>query len=81
MAEPSLLNWTAEDWYNYFKENPSRDELYSHLDMLLKRYDFIKGAARTKEHNNLVTAILDSLSDQITSTLAKIQTENLFKNE
>jgi hypothetical protein len=76
--EPSLLHWTAEDWWKYFNENK---DMYHHLDMLLKRYDFIKTAARTNEHYPLVDAILSSLAKQITSTLAKIQTENVFNNE
>jgi len=76
--EPSLLHWTAEDWWRYFNENK---DLYHHLEMILKRYDFIKTAARTKEHDTLVAEILDTLGKQITATLAKIQTENLFKHE
>ncbi len=51
------------------------------LKILLERYDFIKTAFRRKEHQPLVNDILDNLSNQITATLAKIQTDNLFKRE
>lgn len=73
--EPSIFNSTAEDWKEYFNDN------YSNLSILLKRYDFIRTASRTVEHDFLVSQILELLAKQITSTLAKIQTENLFKNE